>query len=107
MARLIIWATILGIVFGLFLRLRRRGPQDFHSGWIGVLLLVPSWFSVAPGGLLFDPRTAAALVILFALALDPQRGGPRIRFVFADYLLMICILTQVLSHFINGEMGPT
>lgn len=108
MARPIIWATILSCAIILYYHIRRRGVGSFHAGWMGVLLLAPCWFRVSPGDLLqLDVRSAAALVILLALVLEPSPGGMRFRFVLSDLLVGMCFLEQVVSHFAGGEVTPT
>jgi hypothetical protein len=108
MARLIIWATIVGCAVALFLHIRRHRVRSFHAGWIAVLLLAPCWFRVAPGNFLqMDVRSAAAFVILLAIAMESTPGGIRFRFVLADFLVLFCFLAQIVSHFNAGEITPT
>ena len=106
MERLISTATILGTFVWLFRHLRRNEAQAFRSAWVGVLLLVPSWFALTVGPFVLEPRAAAAAAILLALVLEPIPAGVRYRLLVSDLLVLLAVLSQAATYFSWGECSP-
>ncbi len=73
--------------------------------WIGVILLLPSWFNPPFGVTRIDPRSTCALAFIICFLLQPYRRQER-QFFFSDLAICLLMASLMVSQFLNAEFAP-
>ncbi len=95
------------MMFWILDRIRRLGfPEGWWLPWFVSLLLVPFWIWSSLGSARLDIRTVAGLTIVAGYLMQPIQAGPKIRWVMLDGWMMLIVLGQSVTEFMQENLIP-
>src|SRR4051794_27054144 len=98
-----VFAAVLGMSF--YVGSSRGWPRALWLCWPASMMVLPVWLCIEVGSLKLDLRMAAAVGVLAGMAIGPKGEG-RWRWHLLDALVAVLLLSQLMTEYRIGRLGP-